>query len=752
MERLGLKISGIVQGVGFRPFLWREAARFSIKGFVQNTAYGVYAEIEGEEDGCAAFLAALYANAPPLARVDSIDTAPLPLRGDAAFLIRESEQGAHSALISPDIGICEACRREILDPANRRYRYAFTNCTDCGPRFTIIRDIPYDRPSTTMAAFLQCPDCQAEYGDPADRRFHAQPNACPVCGPRLTFASLDGERAAGDPLALFDAAIGAGKIVAVKGLGGFHLACDARNEAAVTRLRLRKARDEKPFALMLRDVETARRFCALSPMEEALLTSPRKPIVLLKRENGADGENALAPAIAPGNARLGVMLPYTPLHCLLMEKREALVLTSGNVSERPMVFRDEEVSAAFAGLADALLTHERAIVRRMDDSVALVSRGAVRLLRRARGYVPEPIPIQNPGGRVIFAAGAQQKNAFCLVKGSNAFLSGHIGELDDPDTERSYREEVASFFRLFDAAPEILACDPHPDYLSTRFAGELGLPLCFVQHHRAHFASVLAEHGPCGEALGFIFDGTGLGDDGTIWGGETFLGTVCGSARVGSLLPFPLLGGEAAVREPWRAALAVAEPALGRAEALALVPNRAEAELLLRAREAGINAPRCSSMGRLFDAVAAIASIRQTTTYEGQAAVELEQAADPNAAGSYRFAILEEGDFLVYDWRPLIRAAAADARAGAFAGTISMRFHRAVAALVRDAAIRLRERTGCGAVALSGGCFMNEILLTLCMDALEGEGFSVFSNEAVPVNDGGIAYGQAAAAAGIYGG
>ena len=746
MKRLGLTINGIVQGVGFRPFLYREAARLHIKGFVRNTSFGVYAEIEGADEDCAAFVEAVQNDPPPLARVTRIDAAALEPKGDAAFVIIQSEPGARTALISPDIGICDACKKDIFNPEDRRFGYAFTNCTNCGPRFTIIRDIPYDRKSTTMADFAQCKACQAQYDNPLDRRFHAQPNACPVCGPKLSFL-VDGKAVEGDPIGFFGSFIARGQIVAVKGLGGFHLACDAENEAAVARLRRAKARDEKPFAVMMRDPDAVRRTCSLSSEEEALLACHRKPIVLLHKKEGA----SLAPSVAPENARLGVMLPYTPLHCLLMETAEALVLTSGNASDRPMVFRDEDVPAAFAGLADAVLTHDREIVRRMDDSVALVSRGRPRLIRRARGYVPEPLPIRY-GGPVIFAAGAQQKNTFCLTKDGNAFLSGHIGDLDDPETERSYREEAASFIRLFDAKPEVAACDLHPDYLSSRYAKSLGLPLVPVQHHRAHFASVLAEHAIKDAALGFIFDGTGLGDDGTVWGGEVFFGSVGTSERVGHLLPFPLLGGDAAAREPWRCALALAEAALGQEAALAFAPDEKSAQILLRARDAGINAPLSSSMGRLFDGIAAIAGIRQRISYEGQAAAELEQAADRSVEGSYRFIIIKDEGGLVFDWRDVVAQAARDARAGLGAGGISARFHRACVSLVQDAALLLRERTGCGTVALSGGCFMNEQLDQGCFAALKAAGFAVYTNEALPVNDGGISYGQAAIAAIGYGG
>lgn len=746
MERFSVKISGIVQGVGFRPFLYREAMRLHIRGFARNTSYGVYAEIEGESKNCGAFIAAIRTEAPPLSRVIGVEASPMEPKGEEAFAILQSEPGIRTTLISPDVGICDACKKEIFDPSDRRFRYAFTNCTDCGPRFTIIQDIPYDRKSTTMAGFIQCPKCQAEYDDPAYRRFHAQPNACPVCGPRLTFL-IDGKEAQGDPADLFEDFISRGKIVAVKGLGGFHLACDATNGEAVARLRQNKARYEKPFAVMMRDIAAARRYCDLSAEEEALLSCRRKPIVLLKKKEGA----ALAPSVAPGNARLGVMLPYTPLHCLLLEKREAIVLTSGNVSDRPMIFRDTDVPAAFAGLADAVLTHNRGIVRRMDDSVTVVGMGGPRLIRRARGYVPEPIPIADHA-HMIFAAGAQQKNTFCITKNGNAFVSGHIGDLDDPETERSYREEAASFMRIFDARPEIAVCDLHPDYLSSRYAESLGLPLIRVQHHRAHFASVLAEHQIEGNAIGFIFDGTGLGDDGTVWGGEAFFGGIAKSERIGHLLPFALPGGDAAAREPWRCALALAEAAVGRERAVALAQDEKNAQILLRARDAGINAPLSSSMGRLFDGISAIAGVRRVSSYEGQAAVELEQAANAAFDGSYRFDIIRQGGTFVFDWRGLVSDAIRDAQAGLGAGAISARFHRACVSLVHDAALAVRERTGCRTAALSGGCFMNELLYEGSFAALEAAGFDVYTNKALPVNDGGVSYGQAAIAAETYGG
>ncbi len=742
MIRFGVTISGIVQGVGFRPFLYREAVQNRLVGFVRNTGDGVYAEIEGEAVDCEAFFFALETNAPPLSRITKVLREELPVRGGDSFSILASEGGERTALVSPDIGICDDCRRELFDPRDRRYRYPFINCTNCGPRFTILRDIPYDRLNTSMAGFLQCAPCQREYDDPLNRRFHAQPNACADCGPELKFL-VGGREQPGDPVALFAEAIRAGKIVAVKGLGGYHLACDAGNESAVALLRARKQRYEKPFAVMARDLDAARTLCELSLKEEALLISHQKPIVLLKKR----ADIALAPSVAPENDRLGVMLPYTPLHCLLLEPFSALVMTSGNVSDRPMLFRDEDAQAGFVGLADAVLTHNRPIVRRMDDSVCVVSLGLPRFLRRARGWAPEPLPLPK-NERVILAVGAQQKNTFALAKGDCAFLSGHMGDLDDPETETDFVSEIASFERLFDAKPDCVACDLHPDYLSTRFAHSLQIPVVAIQHHHAHFASVLAEQGTLQPAIGFLWDGTGDGGDGTVWGGETLFGTIGESRRMGHLLPFRLLGGEAAVREPWRAALAVSALALGRERAVQWVPSRArEAALLLFAADAGLNAVSTTSMGRLFDAVAALAGLRETVAYEGQAAIELEQAADETEQGSYRFALLNENDRWVSDWRPVVRALAEDTEQGLSVGRISMRFHRALAKLLADAAEQTRRETGCSCVVLSGGCFQNELLLRLGTEALERRGFLVFTNHLVPCNDGGISYGQAAAAA-----
>ena len=744
MVRIRIQVRGIVQGVGFRPFVYRQAARFALSGFVQNTGSGVTIEIEGESAACAEFLAALTSEAPPLSRIQSVEPVEIPATGERGFAIHTSKGGEKSALVSPDIGICDDCLRELFSRSDRRYRYPFINCTNCGPRFSIIEDIPYDRKFTSMRGFRQCSPCQSEYENPLDRRFHAQPNACAVCGPKLSFL-VDGAELAGDPVALFADQIRAGRIVAVKGIGGFHLACSATNESAVQLLRARKQRYEKPFAVMLRNLDEVNRYCEVSAAEIALLTSPQKPIVLLQKRESA----SLAPSVAPENHRLGVMLPYTPLHCLLLEETPALVLTSGNVSDRPMLYRDEDVPAAFANLADAVLTHNRPIVRRVDDSVFVTSLGEPRPLRRARGWAPEPVPL--PGGtRQILAMGAQQKNTFCLVKDGQAFLSSHVGDLDDPDTEAEYLREIASMQRLFSVEPELVACDLHPDYASTRIAQEMRLPLLAIQHHHAHFASVLAEHAIQSPALGFIWDGTGYGEDGTIWGGETLFGTVSASKRIGHILPFRLLGGEAAVHEPWRAALSVCKETLGREAALRLFTPRAnEAALLLQAADAGLNSPVTTSMGRLFDAVAALCGLRETVSYEGQAAIALEQIADESEQESYQFSIVREPDGWIYNWRSVVQGVILDAASGISSSRISMRFHRALANLLAEAAKTHRAETGSTLVALSGGCFQNELLLKLCVAELENSGFTVLINRLVPCNDGGISYGQAAAAAAL---
>ncbi|MBQ1343125.1 MAG: carbamoyltransferase HypF [Firmicutes bacterium] len=752
--RVRLEIGGIVQGVGFRPFVYRLAREHDLTGWVFNHAAGVTVEAEGEREEADAFIAALREEPPYLAAIDRLDVSFIPPAGDYDFRILDSAGGSRETLISPDMATCADCLADMRNPADRRYRYAFTNCTNCGPRFTIIKSLPYDRPRTTMAGFPMCDDCAAEYHDPADRRFHAQPVACPACGPRLIFTDAAGKELAGDPLELAHGALRQGNILAVKGLGGFHLCCDAHNAAAVEALRCRKLRWDRPFALMLPDVETVRECCSLTSEEEAALTGPRRPILLLKRRT--DGRQ-LPEAIAPGNGRLGVMLPYTPLHHLLLEQWQALVMTSGNISDEPIVYEDGEAVEKLSGLADFFLTHNRPIFRRCDDSVAVYAAGSLRLIRRSRGYAPEPRPILDCG-RSILACGGQQKNAFCLTRGGKAFLSQHIGDLDNLPTLDSFRREIGYFTEMFNAKPVLLAADKHPDYLATRFAKEYrdADKLICVQHHHAHLASVLAEQDRYFQpAIGLIFDGTGLGDDGTLWGGEALIGDCVSFTRAAHLLPLPLLGGEQAVREPWRQALAAA--ALAFEQVGKELPSElardwpADWPLLLQAGRAGINAPLSSGMGRLFDAAAALCGVCPFATYEGQAAVEFEQKLNEPTADEalpdYEFDLLESDECLILDWRPLIRGMIGDRLNGASPSTLSYGFHRATARACLDLCRRLREKSGMNDVALSGGCWQNVWLLEEVCRLLDEAGFNVMTNRAVPCNDGGLSYGQAAVAA-----
>lgn len=750
--RARLQISGIVQGVGFRPFVFRLARQYQLSGWVFNHAAGVTAEAEGERQDVDSFIAALRADPPHLAAVDRLEVSFIPPVGDKDFRILKSAGGSRETLISPDMATCPDCLAELRDPSDRRFRYAFTNCTNCGPRFTIIKSLPYDRPRTTMAQFPLCPDCAAEYGDPLDRRFHAQPVACPVCGPRLSLCDREGRGLAGDPLSLARDALGQGKILAVKGLGGFHLCCDAHNQRAVETLRRRKQRWDRPFALMMPDVETVREYCSLTADEQILLAGPRRPILLLKRR--PDGRE-LPEAVAPGNRRLGVMLPYTPLHHLLLEGWPALVMTSGNISDEPIVYEDEEALSKLSGLADLFLTHDRPIFRRCDDSVAVIAAGSPRLIRRSRGYAPEPRPILDCGATIL-ACGGQQKNTFCLTRGDKAFLSQHIGDLDNLPTLDGFRREASYFTEMFNVRPRVLAADKHPDYLATRFAKEYpnAEKLIYVQHHHAHLAAVLAERDRYFQsAIGLIFDGSGLGEDGTIWGGEALIGDCVSFRRAAHLLPLPLFGGEQAVHEPWRQALAAADLALSGGE-LPLELTREwpkEWPLLLRAGRAGVNAPVSSGLGRLFDAAAALSGLCTVTTYEGQAAVEFEQSRDPAATAGQRpgweMGLCDTERGLILDWRPLIRRLIEDRLHGAGPGLLSACFHQSLAAACLKLCLRLRQDSGLNEVALSGGCWQNVWLLEEVCRLLQEAGFNVMTNQAVPCNDGGLSYGQAAVAA-----
>jgi hydrogenase maturation protein HypF len=732
-RRVRAQLRGIVQGVGFRPFVHNLALELRLGGYVMNSSAGLVVEAEGDSDSIDCFILRLKDEAPPLAWIQSCEREELPTAGETAFRIRASVEAGEFSLVSPDIATCPECLRELLDPADRRYHYPFINCTRCGPRYTITEDIPYDRAKTTMVGFPLCPECRAEYEDPANRRYHAQPNACARCGPALSSTVEDAQRR-----------LAAGEILAVKGLGGYHLACDARNESAVRTLRERKRRTGKPFAVMARDVAAAAEVCALSEADCAALASPRRPIVILPR-NAAP----LPEAIAPANRTLGVMLPYAPLHHLLFDGApySLLVMTSGNLSEEPIVAETGEAETRLAPLADGFLHHNRPIHMRADDSVVRTFEGVERVLRRSRGFAPRPIHLGRELGELL-ACGGELKNCFCLTKGTHAILSQHIGDLENYETLVFFEQTLANLKRLFRVTPRAVAHDLHPLYMSSNFARSLGLPLVGVQHHHAHIASCMAENALEGEVIGVAFDGTGYGTDGAIWGGEFLVAGYAGFQRPFHLRYVPLAGGDAAIREPWRAALAYLTDAIGtRAlqlwQELPQCPANPVDPRSLRTvahmMAAGVNTARSSSCGRLFDAVAALTGLRRSVTYEGQAAIELEAAAQAGEAAPYPFAF--DADTL--DFRPAIERIALDAISGVAAPEISARFHNTVAEAITETCFKIRRDTRLGRVCLSGGTFQNMLLLKLATRGLRQAGFEVFLHAQVPPNDGGIALGQA---------
>ena len=760
--RTAIRVEGVVQGVGFRPFVYTLATGLGLAGHVGNDTDGVFVEVEGAPAAVREFLMLLERDAPPLARIERITTAPLPPSGSASFAIAASgSAGPRRTLVSADTATCADCLRELADPADRRYGYPFINCTNCGPRFTIVRDVPYDRPLTTMAGFAMCERCAAEYHDPADRRFHAQPTCCPACGPRLALLDQAGNPLpadqAGNPLPADQAGnplraeplagaadlLRRGRVLAVKGLGGYHLAVDAGCETAVAALRARKHREDKPFAVLAADLAAARLLAEVDEAAADLLTSASRPIVLLPRRPGAE----VAQATAPGNRQLGIMLPYTPLHHLLTRAlSRPMVLTSGNVSDEPIAYDDADALARLGGIADAFLTHDRAIHIRTDDSVARVFRARPMLIRRSRGYVPEPVTLDREFPRPVLACGAELKNTFCLAKQRHAFVSHHIGDLENAETLRSFTERIEHFRRLFDLDPQVVAHDLHPEYLSTKYALDLdGIELCGVQHHHAHIASCLADNRADGPVIGVAFDGTGYGADGTIWGGEFLLADLATFERGGHLAPVPMPGGAAAVRQPWRMAAAYLDAAFSGAppESLSVVRrNEARWAAVVAMGRRGINSPVTSSAGRLFDAVAALLGVRDVINYEGQAAVELEQLADPGEAGSYQARIGDQTPFGISGC-DLVRAAAEDTAAGIPGAIVAARFHHGVAALIEDGCLLLRERHGLATVALSGGVFQNLLLLHDTVARLEARGFRVLVHSRIPCNDGGISLGQA---------
>ncbi len=750
-----LEIRGTVQGVGMRPFVWRAARDCGVAGRVRNHAAGVTVEAFGTAASLDALEARLRAGGPPSARITSIGAEEIPAEDAAAFTIEESA-GADERRVSipPDLSTCPACLAEVLDPSDRRHGYAFTNCTGCGPRFTIVRDVPYDRATTTMAPFPMCPDCAREYRDPADRRFHAEPVACPACGPRLALRGADGAAMAGDPIAVAAAALAGGRIVAVKGIGGYHLACDATSPAAVALLRERKRREAKPLAVMVRDLDEAGRLAFLSDAERELLASPERPVVLVRRRDGS----GLAPEVAPDGPIVGILLPYSPLHHLLLAAAgRPLVMTSGNLSEEPIAFRDDDALRRLAGIADLFLLHDREIEARADDSVARVVAGRPLVMRRARGFVPTPVLVRRPFPLPVLACGAHLKNVFCLAARGEATLGPHVGDLDDLETLRSFEASVARLERFLRIRPELLAHDLHPGYLSTRYARERslrdGIPTVAVQHHHAHAAAAMAEHALEGPVLALTWDGTGLGSDGASWGGELLLARYDGFEQLATFRPIPLAGGERAIREPWRLAQVAldqafdGDPPAGAFPALVAVPE-ADREVVRRMVAVGVNAPVAHGAGRLFDVVGALALGRGVSRFEGQVAMALEAASDGGADGRYPFAIDVASTPWQLDWRPLVRAAAEDVLRGVPAGTVSMRFHRALAAAGAELVRMAAGRHGRLPVVATGGVFQNARLAGLLVEEMAGR-FEVYIPGRVPPGDGGIALGQAVVASAI---
>jgi hydrogenase maturation protein HypF len=720
IERRRLRITGVVQGVGFRPFVHGLASRHGLGGFVLNDGAGVVVEAEGEPESLDAFTTAIAAEAPSLARIDRLVADSLEPRGEREFRIERSAAGEGAALVPADVATCGECLRELLDPADRRYRYPFINCTQCGPRFTIVERVPYDRPNTTMARFEMCAECRAEYEDPGDRRFHAEPIACAECGPRLRLDDFEGEKALAAAVEL----IRGGSVVAVKGLGGYHLACDAASQEAVARLRERKHREEKPLAVMAADPEP---LAELEANERELLTSRRRPVVIARRRPGA----RLAQGIAPGSPWVGLLLPYTPLHHLLCtDFGGPLVLTSGNRSDEPIAFDDADARKRLDGIADAFLTHDRPIHRRCEDTVVR----APFPIRRSRGFAPEALPMPEPAGAPLVATGAELKSTFCVFRGSQAFLSPHLGDLDTEAAYRAFRTDLELYLEMLGVRPELIAHDLHPDYLSTRWALEQEADTIGVQHHHAHAASCIAENGETGPALALVFDGTGYGTDATIWGGELLRCDLEDFERVAHFEPVPLPGGETAIREPWRTAASYLELA-GRPVSLERWPDWSQVRESLR-----VNAPLSSGVGRLFDAVAALLGVRERVSYEGQAAIELEHLAGDAEAPPYECR-LEAG---VIRGTDLVAAVHDDLDAGRPREEIAAAFHEGVAKAAARACV---DAAGPRSVALSGGSFQNLRLLGSVRTRLATLGFRVLTHSRVPPNDGGISYGQAAVAA-----
>ncbi len=727
--RLRLRVEGVVQGVGFRPFVHGLARRLCLGGHVGNDPGGVFIEVEGPRPRVDEFVTGLRVLAPALASIERISAEATPVLGATEFAIVPSQPaGSRLTLVSADSAPCPDCLAELADPADRRYRYPFINCTNCGPRFTIVRGVPYDRPLTTMAPFAMCHACSVEYHDPDNRRFHAQPVCCPRCGPRLNI-----------PLEEAASRLNDGAIVAVKGVGGYHLAVRADHEPAVRRLRASKHREDKPFAVMVGSAGQADLLCQVDAAAAVLLAGRARPIVLLPRRPGSD----VAASVAPGRRELGLMLPYSPLHHLLLDAvGTPIVLTSGNISDEPIAFTDDDARARLGPLVDAVLSHDRPIHTRAEDSVVRVVRGSPLPLRRSRGFAPEPVRLRWPAPRPVLSCGAELKNTFCLVRDHHAFVSPHIGDLSSYAALRSYQDGIGHFQRLFDITPQVVAHDLHPDYLSTRYAlGLSDVDTVGVQHHHAHIASCLADNDHSGPVIGVAFDGTGYGPNGTIWGGEVLIADLTSYTRAAHLAEVPMPGGVAAIRQPWRMAVAHLDAAFPDSTLARWFDRHPDWPAVRTLARSGTNSPVTSSVGRLFDAIAALLGVRDEVTYEGQAAIELEQLAAPSEGGAYPMSGLNGAD--------LVRAVVSDQLAGVDIPTIAARFHNGLAQAVVRMCAEVRENTGLSTVALSGGVFQNVLLLTRIADGLAAIGFTVLTHRRVPPNDGGICLGQAAVAAAL---
>jgi hydrogenase maturation protein HypF len=740
--RVGLLVTGTVQGVGFRPFVWRLATALGLAGVARNTSDGVEIEVEGEARRVARFVSRVRADAPPVAAVEHVETRLLPVRGSPGFRIAPSRGVAARTRLPADLAMCDECRREILDRRARRYRYPFTNCTRCGPRFTVITRLPYDRAATTLCRFAMCADCAREYEDPADRRFHAEPIACPRCGPRVW---LEGDTlpAAPDAIAAAARLLRGGAVLAVQGLGGVHLACDATNESAVRRLRGIKHRPHKPLAVMVKALRDAERLALVTDADRTLLGAPAAPIVVLARRAGA----ALAAGVAPGIDDVGIVLAYSPLHYLLLDDVGLpLVMTSANRPGEPITRTAEEARLRFGGRVDALLLHDRPIAQRCDDGVWITTPAGAQPLRRSRGSTPQRLAVPVRPAAPVLGVGGDLKNAFCLLDATGALLSQYVGALRQVATQAHFRVSLAHLIPLSGIRPALIAHDLHPDYASRALAESLGAPCLAVQHHHAHVAACLAEHGRRGPAIGIAFDGTGFGSDGAIWGGEVLIADLAGFRRVGHFENLPLPGGDAAIRQPARVAAAYLLALFGEvADArLRAVLGDATLATLRRMIERGINTVPTSSCGRLFDAVAALLGIADTATYEGQAAVLLEAVARRDSEGTAYPVPIADG---VVALAPMLAAIGADQAAGVPRERIARRFHRTLAAVVHAQARAARAQTGLDVVALTGGCFQNRLLLADSLERLSGDGFTVLIHRQVPANDGGLALGQAAIAA-----